>query len=67
VADYDQWLDCCGQGVEPLRAILCPCLGDDFLAYPVSTLVDNPPSPASAVPDYSAEPFSTREADDAGH
>jgi putative SOS response-associated peptidase YedK len=41
-AEYDQWLDCHGQDVEPLHAILRPYPGDDLIAYPVSTRVNNP-------------------------
>jgi hypothetical protein len=41
-AEYDQWLDCQRQDAEPLHAILRPYPGDDLLAYPVSTRVNNP-------------------------
>jgi putative SOS response-associated peptidase YedK len=41
-AEYDQWLDSRGQDVKPLQAILCPYPGDDLIAYPVSTRVNNP-------------------------
>ena len=40
--EYDQWLECRGQDVEPLHAILRPYPGDDLIAYPVSTRVNNP-------------------------
>jgi putative SOS response-associated peptidase YedK len=41
-AEYDQWLECRGQDVELLQTILRPYPGDDFIAYPVSTRVNNP-------------------------
>jgi putative SOS response-associated peptidase YedK len=41
-AEYDQWLECRGQDVEPLQTILRPYPGDDLIAYPVSTQVNNP-------------------------
>jgi putative SOS response-associated peptidase YedK len=45
-AEYDQWLDCQRQDAEPLHAILRPYPGDDLLAYPVSTRVNNPANEA---------------------
>jgi len=41
-AEYDQWLDCRGQDVKSLQAILRPYPGDDLIAYPVSMRVNNP-------------------------
>ncbi|MEK7349974.1 MAG: SOS response-associated peptidase [Nitrospirota bacterium] len=41
-ASYDQWLDPTFQHIEPLKALLRPYLGEDLMAYPVSTLVNNP-------------------------
>jgi putative SOS response-associated peptidase YedK len=39
---YDQWLDPTFQQTEPLKALLRPYSGEDLIAYPVSTLVNNP-------------------------
>ena len=39
---YDQWLDPTVQDTVPLKALLRPYPGDELLAYPVSTLVNNP-------------------------
>ena len=41
-ASYDQWLDPTVQQTEPLKALLRPYPGDELLACPVSTLVNNP-------------------------
>ena len=41
-ASYDQWLDPTFQHVEPLKALLRPYPGEELMAYPVSTLVNNP-------------------------
>ena len=41
-ASYDQWLDPTVQQVEPLKALLRPYSGEELMAYPVSTLVNNP-------------------------
>jgi putative SOS response-associated peptidase YedK len=41
-ASYDQWLDPTFQHIEPLKALLRPYLGEELMAYPVSTLVNNP-------------------------
>jgi putative SOS response-associated peptidase YedK len=41
-AEYDQWLECRGQDTEHLHTILRPYPGDDLIAYPVSTRVNNP-------------------------
>lgn len=38
---YDQWLDP-ATPADPLKALLRPCPGDEFHAFPVSTLVNNP-------------------------
>lgn len=40
-ASYDQWLDLAAP-VEPLKALLRPCPGEELQAYPVSPLVNNP-------------------------
>jgi putative SOS response-associated peptidase YedK len=42
VEEYDQWLDCRGQDVDSLQAILRSYPGDDLVAYQVSTRVNNP-------------------------
>jgi putative SOS response-associated peptidase YedK len=42
VGEYDQWLDCRVQDVEPLQAILRPYPGEDLIAYRVSLRVNNP-------------------------
>jgi putative SOS response-associated peptidase YedK len=39
---HDQWLDPSFQQAEPLRALLRPYPSEDFQAYAVSTLVNNP-------------------------
>jgi putative SOS response-associated peptidase YedK len=46
---WEQWtsgdgepLDLTFQHIEPLKALLRPYLGEDLIAYPVSTLVNNP-------------------------
>ncbi len=41
-AFYDQWLDSTFQHIEPLKALLRPYLSEELMAYPVSTLVNNP-------------------------
>ena len=41
-ASYDQWLDPTVQHMEPLKALLRPYSSEEFMAYPVSTLVNNP-------------------------
>jgi putative SOS response-associated peptidase YedK len=41
-AFYDQWLDPTFQHIEPLKALLRPYLSEELMAYPVSTLVNNP-------------------------
>ncbi len=41
-ASYDQWLDPTFQHIEPLKALLRPYLSEELMAYPVSTLVNNP-------------------------
>jgi putative SOS response-associated peptidase YedK len=41
-AEYDLWLECHGQDVEPLHAILRPYPGEDLIAYPVGMRVNNP-------------------------
>jgi putative SOS response-associated peptidase YedK len=41
-ASYDQWLDPTVQQAAPLTALLRPYPGEELLAYPVSTLVNNP-------------------------
>ena len=41
-AFYDQWLDPTFQHIEPLKALLRPYPGEELMAYPVSTLVNNP-------------------------
>ena len=40
-ASFDQWLDLAAP-VEPLRALLRPCPGEELQTYPVSPLVNNP-------------------------
>lgn len=40
-ASFDQWLDLTAP-IEPLKALLCPCPGEELQAYPVSPLVNNP-------------------------
>jgi len=44
---YDQWLDPAFQNIELLKALLRPYLSEEFTAYPVSTLVNNPRHDAS--------------------
>jgi putative SOS response-associated peptidase YedK len=39
---YDQWLDPTFQPIESLKALLRPYPGEELMAYPVSTLVNNP-------------------------
>jgi len=39
---YDQWLDPTVQHAESLKALLRPYPSEELLAYPVSTLVNNP-------------------------
>lgn len=39
---YAQWLDPECHQIEPLKALLRPYANDDLIAYPVSTLVNNP-------------------------
>ena len=39
---YDQWLDPTFQQAEPLKALLHPYPSEELMAYPVSTLVNNP-------------------------
>jgi putative SOS response-associated peptidase YedK len=39
---YDQWLDPTVQQTAPLKTLLRPYPSDKLLAYPVSTLVNNP-------------------------
>lgn len=39
---YEQWLDPEFQQIEPLKAFLRPYSSEDLIAYPVSTLVNNP-------------------------
>ena len=39
---YVQWLDPTVQQVEPLKALLRPFSSEELMAYPVSTLVNNP-------------------------
>jgi putative SOS response-associated peptidase YedK len=39
---YDQWLDPTFQHTEPLKALLRPYPSEELMAYPVSTLVNNP-------------------------
>ena len=39
---YDQWLDPTFQHVESLKAFLRPYPSEELMAYPVSTLVNNP-------------------------
>jgi putative SOS response-associated peptidase YedK len=41
-AFYDQWLDPTFQPIESLKALLRPYPGEELIAYPVSTLVNNP-------------------------
>lgn len=41
-AAYEQWLDPAFQQIEPLKALLRPYSSEDLIAYPVSTLVNNP-------------------------
>jgi len=41
-AAYDQWLDQTVQHAESLNALLRPYPSEELLAYPVSTLVNNP-------------------------
>jgi putative SOS response-associated peptidase YedK len=41
-ASYDQWLDPTVQQTEPLMALLRAYSNDELMAYPVSTLVNNP-------------------------
>ena len=41
-ASYDQWLDPTVQQVESLKALLRPYSSEELMAYPVSTLVNNP-------------------------
>ncbi len=41
-ASYDQWLDPTVQQTEPLKALLRAYPNDELMAYPVSTLVNNP-------------------------
>jgi putative SOS response-associated peptidase YedK len=41
-ASYEQWLDPTVQQTEPLKALLRPYPSEELLAYPVSTLVNNP-------------------------
>ena len=40
--DYDLWLDPTMQQVEILKPLLRPFTSDELVAYPVSTLVNNP-------------------------
>jgi len=39
---YGQWLDPTFQHIEPLKALLRPYPGEELMACPVSTLVNNP-------------------------
>lgn len=39
---YEQWRDPTVQQTEPLKALLHPYPSEELLAYPVSTLVNNP-------------------------
>jgi putative SOS response-associated peptidase YedK len=41
-AFYDQWLDPTFQPIESLKDLLRPYPGEELMAYPVSTLVNNP-------------------------
>ncbi len=41
-SSYDQWLDPGFADVAALTAFLRPCPNEDLMAYPVSTLVNNP-------------------------
>jgi putative SOS response-associated peptidase YedK len=41
-ASYGRWLNQTVQQAEPLKALLRPYPGDELLAHPVSTLVNNP-------------------------
>jgi len=41
-ASYDQWLDPAFQHIEALKALLRPYPSEELMAYPVSTLVNNP-------------------------
>ena len=41
-SSYDQWLDPTVQQLEPLKALLQPYSSEELMAYPVSTLVNNP-------------------------
>ena len=41
-SSYDQWLDPTFQQAEPLKALLRPYPSEELMAYPVSTLVNNP-------------------------
>jgi putative SOS response-associated peptidase YedK len=45
--DYDQWPDYSVQELEPLLAILRPYPGEDLIAHPVSTRVNNPANDSS--------------------
>jgi len=40
--DYDRWLDPTMQEVETVKSLLRPFTSDELVAYPVSTLVNNP-------------------------
>ena len=40
--DYDLWLDPTMQQVETMKPLLCPFTSEELVAYPVSTLVNNP-------------------------
>ena len=40
--DYDLWLDPTMQQVETVNRLLRPFISDELVAYPVSTLVNNP-------------------------
>jgi len=39
---YDRWMDPTVQDPESLKTLLCSYSNDDLIAYPVSTLVNNP-------------------------